>query len=185
MGIRIEIEGADASAIHKTMQDMLPASAGNRSLDDYTLQELIALVEKRAASEGYDLAVTLPDERKSPAEKRKAEARAKLRGDLEESLKETAAKAKEPEPEPEPEPEKPAKAKKGKTAAPVNGNGKAEDPEERKQRVIDKLVGLFNNGHKAEVNQILADHGNGAKTFSVIPADQFGPIEEAVSAIGG
>lgn len=195
MGIKIEIEGSDVAAVQKQMRDLLPAG-DDKGLGEFTLQELIAFVEKRAATEGYDLTIALPGERKSPAEQRKADARAKLRGQLEDSIAAHNAEVKPekddgkstgtPEPGDTPAEEQPkaTKGKKGKATAPA-GNGKGETDDERKSRVIDKLVTLFNGGHKAEVNKILAEHGNGAKTFSVIPADQFGPIDEAVSAIGG
>ena len=202
MGIRIEIEGSDVAAVQKQMQDLLPPQAG-MGLDSMTLQELVGFVEKRAAAEGYDLTIAMPTDRKSPAEQRKADARAKLRGELEGSLKETSGDgggkdrtepAAETPPETEaaaaeaeavkPKSRKTKTEKQAETGAKAAANGKGEDPEARKARVIDKLVGLFNGGKKAEVNKILAEHGNGAKTFSVIPADQFGPIDEAVAALG-
>jgi len=168
--IRIEIEGSDIDAVHASMRSLLPPQAA--TLDDYTLQELVALIEKRARADDVDISITMPGDRKSPAEQRKAEARAKLRGELEESLKQE-----EPTLE---EPVKPAKK------AAKKANGPAESEEDRKARLSKRLVDLFNAGagaNKAAVRKLLADYGDGAKTFSGIDASRFVEIGEAMDQI--
>jgi hypothetical protein len=176
MGIKIEIEGANVSAIHQQMKDLLPPAA---TLSDFSLQELVVLVEKRAAQEGVDLSITLPGDRMSPADQRKAEARAKLRGDLEDSLKEETAPVETPEPVK-------GKGEKPKTAKAKTTNGKAESDEDRKNRLISKLGELFNEktgANKAHVRKLMAEYGDGAKTFATIAADQFATIEEAMAKV--
>jgi hypothetical protein len=172
MGIKIEIEGANVSAVYQQMKDLMPAAA---TMSDFTLQELVAIVEKRAAQEGVDLGITLPGDRMSPAEQRKAEARAKLRGDLEDSIaKETVAETEA----------EPVKAKGKKDAKSKGANGKAESDEDRKNRLIGRLGELFNEktgANKAKVRGLMAEYGDGAKTFAAIPADQFTAIEEAMA----
>jgi hypothetical protein len=65
-----------------------------------------------------------------------------------------------------------------------NGKGTAKETSEAlKDRIILRLQELYSEGRKADVNKLLATHGNGVKTFSAIPADQFGPIAEAVEAL--
>jgi hypothetical protein len=177
MGIKIEIEGANVSAVHQQMKDLLPPAA---TLSDFSLQELVVLVEKRAAQEGVDLSITLPGDRMSPADQRKAEARAKLRGELEGSLApETGAET----PSLDVEPAK-AKGKKDAKSKAAAGNGKTESDEDRKNRLITKLGELFNEktgANKAKVRGLMAEYGDGAKTFAAIPADQFAAIEEAMA----
>ena len=169
--IRLEIEGDSINDVMTTIKDMLPEGATSPAapLDAMTLQELLLYVDQRCQAEGYEMEVT-----RHPAASRKAEARNKLRGDLEESLKLEEAKSKPSEPEPD---VAPAKAKKAKA------NGKAADTTKDKATCIKILQDLYASGHKAEVNKILADFGNGAKNFNVIPEDQFGPILGAIEAL--
>jgi hypothetical protein len=147
-------------------------------LDAVSLQELLLYTSQRAEAEGYDMEVKRP-----PATARKEEARAKLRGELEESVKLgeeekpfkpdlDANKKAKTAPVPGPE----AKPKKAKA------NGK-ESSADLKKRCIAALQKLYAEGHKAEVNKILADFGAGAKNFNAIPDEQFGPINEALEAL--
>ena len=71
------------------------------------------------------------------------------------------------------------KPKKAKRQEPTARNPAAD----LKKRCIAALQKLYADGHKAEVNKILADFGEGAKNFNVIPDEQFGPINEALEAL--
>jgi hypothetical protein len=195
----LTITGETGGDLKKNLLDMLPSVDPRASIDSIPLQELLLRVDERCEAEGYEMEVWKKGERPEPelplAERKKAEARAKLRGDLVNSLAEathaTSAVKEEIEaeaeaaPVPETETETPPKktrAKKG--AAPkTNGNAETEDPQALKDRIILRLQELYGEGRKADVNKLLAAHGNGVKTFSAIPADQFGPIAEAVEAL--
>ena len=166
MAIRFEITGNDMDEILATVATMVP-EAKSEKLENMSLQELLLYTSQRAEAEGYDMEVKRP-----PAIAKKEEARAKLRGDLEASLKQEEAKAEEPEPE--------APVKK---TAPKKGNGKSVSDADRKAQCIKVLQQLYANGRKTEVNKILADFGEGAKNFNVIPEDKFGPIHDAIEAL--
>ena len=166
MAIRFEITGNDMDEILATIATMMP-EAKSEKLENLSLQELLLYTSQRAEAEGYDMEVKRP-----PAIAKKEEARAKLRGDLEASVKQEEAKAEEPE--------EPAPAKK---AAPKKTNGKAVSDADRKAQCIKTLQQLYANGRKTEVNKILADFGEGAKNFNVIPEDKFGPIHDAIEAL--
>jgi len=170
------------------------------TLADMPLQELFAYTGKRAEAEGYDFEVIKPTAERtlSAAEQRREEARAKLRGDLEASIKaETRVaektQAEKPEeskeapggegPKEEPKPKK-GKAAMAKAAMAKAGNGALEMPAEMKQRCMDRLHQLFNaENRKADVMKILTEHGGGAKNFSAIPDEAYGPISEALAAL--
>ena len=165
--IRFEIEGENMDDIMATIRSMVPEKDENEKLEDMSLQELLLYTSQRAEAEGYDMEVKRP-----LATARKEDARAKLRGDLEASVK-----AAEIAPYEDEEAEKP-KPKKAKAKA----NGK-ESSADLKKRCIAALQKLYAEGHKAEVNKILADFGAGAKNFNTIPDEQFGPINEALEAL--
>jgi hypothetical protein len=174
--IRVEIEGNNVVDVMDTMQTMVPYKTQENILLGMTLQELLLYTDQRCQAEGYEMEVT-----RNPAERKKEEARAKLRGDLEASL-DDAQKANleeikkvltEDEPEPAPK----------KVVAPKKTNGKGETDAQRKAQCIRVLQQLYANGRKAEVNKILADYGDGAKNFNTIPEDKFGGIKEAIEAL--
>jgi hypothetical protein len=162
--------------------DELETKMGRRaatSLDELSLQEVLLYADKRATAEGYEIEVSKPGAGKaggSLADQRREEARAKLRGELEGSLKEGDKGTTEPEQEPGPETEaKPKKAKK-------NGAGAHVDVDELKAKTIILLQDLFGS-HKKDVMKILADHGGGLKNFAAIPAAKFPEIAAAVQEI--
>jgi hypothetical protein len=141
------------------------------------LQELLIAIEARLDAEGYEVVKKKP----LVAERKKEEARAKLRGDLVGSLAlaETEAEAEEAKPEEAPaEPEPPAK----KVAA-KKGNGKTPDITVLKTKCLAKLKSMYDSGRKAEVNKLLAEHGNGAKNFQQVPEENFVAIHDALQGV--
>lgn len=188
MNITVEMTGT-FEEIREEMRRLI-GSESDATLDDMPLQELLAYAGKRAEAEGYDFEVIKPGDRiLSVAEQKREEARAKLRGDLEDSLKITKAEESRAAPGGEgPKVETPAEEpKKGKAKAvkiKAGGNGAAESPADMKVRCMERLHELFNKEQrKADVMKILADHGGGAKNFSVIPEEAYGPISEALAAL--
>ena len=165
----VTIVGDDIEELHDALSSLVP-SPPEKIIDVFDkmgLEELLLYASKRCEEAGYEFEVKKP-----LAVAKKEEARAKLRGDLEASVKQEESKAEEPE--------EPAPAKK---AAPKKTNGKAVSDADRKAQCIKTLQKLYADGHKAEVNKILADFGEGAKNFNVIPEDRFGPIHEAIEAL--
>lgn len=153
-------------------------SAQHSALDDLPLQEILLYADKRATAEGYDLEITKAGSKSlSPAEQRKEQARAKLREDLEGSLKEETKEEVPEETAPEvPETTPKIKAKK------TNGHDAKIDPEQLKQKCILQLRDLFGS-HKAQVMEILAQHGGGLKNFGSVPAEKFPAIAKAIEAL--
>jgi hypothetical protein len=188
MVITIELTGTWDEIVEEMQRHVGKAVDATAILDGLSLQELFAYTGQRAEAEGYDFEVLRPGEKRhmTAAEQKREEARARLRGDLEASLKvETKP---EPEAEPEEEEPEPQPKKKTKTKAAANGNGAGpvESAADMKLRCMDRLHHLFNNeGKKAEVMKILTDFGNGAKNFSSIPDADYGPISEALAALEG
>jgi hypothetical protein len=165
----VTVTGNSIEDLHGNLSDLVP-SPPEKSLDLFDkmgLEELLLYASKRCEEAGYEMEVKKP-----LAVAKKEEARAKLRGDLEASLKQEETKIEEPEPE--------VPAKK---AAPKKTNGKAVSDADRKAQCIKVLQQLYANGRKTEVNKILADFGEGAKNFNVIPEDRFGPIHDAIEAL--
>lgn len=159
-------------------------------LTDMPFQDVMVLVGERVENEGYDMEVwkkgSRPEPELPPSEKKKEEARAKLRGDLVASLAEathaTAAVKEEVTKEfiPDVGPTAPLKkqpAKKAKT------NGKPESDEDRKLRIINQLQEMYTAGRKADVNKLLSEYGDGTRTFSAIPAEKFVAIEAALETL--
>jgi hypothetical protein len=222
MSITVTIVANDVDHLHSVLNGMLPGAGPVTTIGNIPLQELLMQVSQRCEAEGYEMEAwkigereTTPVNPSSPAERKKAEARAKLRGELVASLAEathaTSAVREEiendvvpetnqPDPETLPEangspeqagedtPTAPAKVRKTRSKA-VNGSANVnlasadETPDARKARIILRLQELYSGGRKADVNKLLAQFGNGTKTFSSIPAEQFGPIAEAVDAL--
>jgi hypothetical protein len=194
MIITIELTGTWDEILEEMQRHVGKGIDATAILDGLSLQELFAYTGQRAEAEGYDFEVLRPGEKRhmTAAEQKREEARARLRGDLEASLKVET----KPEPEPEPEEEEPEPKKaphttpkgkaKTKTAANGNGAGPVESAADMKLRCMDRLHHLFNNeGKKAEVMKILTDFGGGAKNFSSIPEADYGPISEALAALEG
>lgn len=186
MNIELTLTGT-WDEILEEMRRHIPAPTLAEILDSLSLEEVFIYVSKRAEEAGYDFEVFKPGEKKlSPAEQKREEARARLRGDLEASLKaETPPKDDQVLDEPETEEPKPARKAREKTSKP-SGNGHAETPAEMKMRCMDKLHRMFNEQNKkAEVMKILADFGGGSKNFSSIPEEAYGPISAALEAFDG
>jgi len=194
----VTITAGNIGELHANIMDMIPFSdATIDAIKASDFQELIVKVAERCETEGYEMEVWKKGERETaPApstvtERKKEEARAKLRGELVASLAEathaTAPVKDEIEAEvealvPEADPvEELPKAKKPRAAK--TGNGKAETVDQIKARTIVRLQELYSAGKKSEVNKILAQFGEGSKTFSSIPAEQFSAIAEAAEAI--
>ena len=206
----VTITADSVEQLQTNMRDMLP---GGDPIHDVILimpfQDLLLLVGQRVDDEGYEMEVWKKGEREtSPApstvtERKKEEARAKLRGELSDSLDKAGRTLREDlvaslaeathatapvkdeieaEVEAAPEAEELPKPKRGRPAK-TTGNGKAETADQLKARTIIKLQELFSAGKKAEVNKILAQFGEGQKTFSSIPAEQFEAIAQAAEAI--
>jgi hypothetical protein len=72
-------------------------------------------------------------------------------------------------------------------AAPTSVNTPdAEDGEELKAACIKQIKLIyFRDGGEAIIEGILRRHGGGKKSFQDIPASKFGPIHEALAALGG
>lgn len=166
----------------------LPGGDDGNVFETMDFQALAAAFGKRAEAEGYDFELTkMGIKSVSQAEQRVQTARAKLRGDLEGSLKEAEEEpAAAPPPaeieanEPAPKPAKKAKA---------NGSAaKEETPDERKARCILIARDLYGH-HKPAVMKILHEHGGGVKNFSQVAAENFIPIaaalEELKTSVGG
>lgn len=164
----VTITGNSIEELHSNLSDLVPRPPENSIdlFDRMGLEDLLLYVDKRCQEAGYEMEV-----KQNPAERKKEEARAKLRGDLEESVKQEEAKAEEEAPVPE------------KKAAPKKGNGKADTDAQRKAQCIRTLQKLYADGRKTEVNKILADFGEGAKNFNVIPEEKFGLIKDAIEAL--
>ena len=200
----ITITADNIDGLHANLRDLLPHQLPADVLRDMDIESLLIRVADRLESEGYEMEAwkkgerdTKPAEELPPAARKKEEARAKLRGDLAASLADandkmrgdlnaiaeaTHAPAVVKE-DVDPAEETPPEVKAKKTKAPAKANGKAETPDALKARTIIKLQELYSAGKKAEVNKLLAQYGDGSKTFSSIPAEQFGPIAEAAEAI--
>jgi hypothetical protein len=63
------------------------------------------------------------------------------------------------------------------------------DVEERdwegvKAETIKAIMKHYFDGAEDQINKILKKHGGGAKNFNDVPAENYGPIEEAVAALG-
>jgi hypothetical protein len=142
------------------------------------LQELLIAIEARLDAEGYEVVKKKP----LVAERKKEEARAKLRGDLVGSLAlaETEAKLGETQPEEEAPAEPEPAAKK---VAAKKGNGKTPDITVLKTKCLAKLKSMYDSGRKAEVNKLLAEHGNGAKNFQQVPEENFVAIHDALQGV--
>ena len=179
MTVKLEFSGDSLNDVLEQISHVTMPDKQSPGLDSMSLQELLLYTSQRAEAEGYDMEVKRP-----PAVARKEEARAKLRGDLEESVKQgeavaDAAPAYADEAEEDPT-AAPKKTRKAKAAA----NGKSvESDADRKKRCIASLQKLYADGHKTEVNKILADFGSGVKNFNAIPDDLFVGIEEAMEAL--
>jgi hypothetical protein len=193
MPVKFEFTGdtvADAHAAMRAALDSPLTPFGVKAgLNDMPFQEIMVLIGERAEAEGYDMEVWQKGSRPEPelplAEKKKEEARAKLRGELVASLAEAthAAAPVKAEVEAEMEAPKPTKAAPRKTAAKPASNGKTESDEERKQRIIVQLQEMYTAGRKADVNKLLAEYGKGTRTFSAIPAEEFKAIESALETL--
>ena len=186
----ITITGDTAEHLQQNMRDMLPSAPLTDFIREMDFQSLLLRVDERCEIEGYEIEVYKKGERPEPelplAERKKAEARARLRGDLIDSLAEATHATSVVKEEIEAEAETPpAPETKPKKTAKGNGKGAKtpETPEALKARMILRLQELYSEGRKADVNKLLATHGNGVKTFSAIPASEFGPIAEAVEAL--
>jgi hypothetical protein len=183
MNITIELTGT-LEEIQTEMKKFI--GNDNSALDDMTLQEVLTYASGRATAEGYDFEVIKPGDRLlSAAEQRREEARAKLRGDLEASLKGTS-KTEEPKLEPTPEPKKaePKKAEPKKAEPKSNGAKAAETPEQRKDRCLERLMDLYTDPKMVPVvRKILAEHGDGAKNFRVVPEENFEKISAVLEAL--
>lgn len=187
--IKIEITGEDMETVKAQAGTVFGVSA-SMSLEDvlegYSLQEIIAGVVVRADAEGYDLSIV---RKGSPAEQKKAEAKAKLRDELIGSLKqvntevETVQEAVKVEPDEEPvqaEPEKPAK--KVRKAKGSNGAAEAEPasetPAARKDRCLEKMRVMWPTNKKA-IEALAKKYANGdTRRFVLLPEEKF----EAISA---
>jgi len=135
------------------------------------LQSLLVTLEGRLDAEGYEIV------KKKPllADRKKEEARAKLRGDLTASVAVGETEAEAPEGGSTPLPVQPKKAK-------GNGSGKV-DGKVLKDKCLAKLKAMYDSGRKAEVNKLLADHGNGAKNFQQVPEENFVAIHDALQGV--
>jgi hypothetical protein len=189
MNIVIELTGT-LDEIKAEMRKIVGTESVADTLADIPLQELFAYTGKRAEAEGYDFEIIKPagERTLSAAEQRREEARAKLRGDLEASIKAETKVAEKPEESKEAPgaegPKEETKPKKGKAKGAKAGNGASESPTEMKTRCMDRLHQLFNaENRKADVMKILTEHGGGAKNFSAIPDEAYGPISEALAAL--
>jgi hypothetical protein len=177
--------------LHQNMRDMIgdapaPAAPAPKELP---FQEFMVLVDKRLEAEGYDMDLwkkgDRPEPELSPAEKRKEEARAKLRGDLKASVVHEADAVKDAVEKEmaDATPDELPKIKKMRVKKEA-GNGKGESAEDLKQRMIKELGALYaTDKHKADVRKILAEFGEGNKTFAAIPAERFAEIEEVVRGL--
>ncbi len=190
----ITITADSPEQLQANLRSMLPQQEDRvlEYINGVEFQSLLIQIGDRVEAEGYEMEVrkkgerdTKPVEELPQAARKKEEARAKLRGELVASLAEathaTTVVKDEIEVEVAPVEETPpeVKAKKAK----VKTNGKAETPDALKARTIIKLQELYSAGKKAEVNKLLAQYGDGSKTFSSIPAEQFAAIAEAAEAI--
>jgi hypothetical protein len=198
----VTITADSPEQLHSSLRALLPDESGGVGFGFVAIapfQDLLLAVGQRVEEEGYEMEVWKKGERETkPAstgtDRKKEEARAKLRGELVASLAEAThatapvkeeieeafdgeVKAEAVDPVEE-LPKPPKKARAAKT-----GNGKAETADQIKARTIIKLQELYSAGKKAEVNKLLAQFGEGSKTFSSIPADQFVAIAEAAEAI--
>jgi hypothetical protein len=181
MAIELKIVGASFAEILEDVIDISPVKTPQQVLDGISLQDLLAYVTQRADGEGFDIAATKKS--LSAADKRKEEARAKLKGDLEGSVAQTKVSTPEEDAQPDATttPEI-VEAKKAAATKKVNGT-KSETPEQMKERVVMSLQELFAKGKKAEVKRILANFGDGAKNFHGVPVEKFPEIEKAIGEI--
>lgn len=180
MAIELKIVGASFAEILEDVIDISPVKTPQQVLDSISLQDLLAYATQRADGEGFDLVATKKS--LSAADKRKEEARAKLKGDLEGSVAQTKVSTPEEDAQPDAVPEVEAEAPKKTAPKKVNG-AKAETPEQMKERVVMSLQELFAKGKKSEVKRILADFGDGAKNFHGVPVEKFPEIEKAIGEI--
>src|SRR5262245_37975805 len=101
----VEYRG-DLDDIKNEMRRFLGADTS--ALDEMTLQEVLTYASKRASAEGYDFEVSkVGDKPLSAADQRREDARAKLRGDLEASIKAEETAKQEVKAVEEPAPEEP------------------------------------------------------------------------------
>jgi hypothetical protein len=190
MTVVFEFTGDSVADVHASMIAALPPSTPTDFIAEMDFQSLMLRVGERAEAEGYDMEVwkkgSRPEPELAPSEKKKEEARAKLRGELVASLAEgvhaTASVKEEIKQEFEAGTEdKPATPKQ--PAKKAKGNGKPETDEQRKQRIIVQLQEMYTAGRKADVNKLLSEYGDGTRTFSAIPAEKFKAIESALETL--
>jgi hypothetical protein len=195
--IEVHIVGLDMNDIKAQVQASFPGTGEPMSLDEvlegYSLQEAVAALMMKADKDGYDLTLV---RKGSPAEQKKAEAKAKLRGELVESLKQVAAEVVETKAEPEEqaapvaeepaaEPEKPAKRTKAKKG--TNGAAEAEpapeSPADRKNRCLEKMRTMWSS-HKKEIEGIAKKFAGGdTRRFVLLPEEAFEGISKELEGI--
>lgn len=188
----VTITGDSADDIRRKMEEFLGKDTTTpltptgvlASLDQVPFQDFLVVVEPRLDAEGYDVVKKKP----LVAERKKEEARAKLRGELEASvaLGETETKVEEEKTEETGETEEivpPLPVKPAKAAKKVNGP--VVDLAKVKAECISRLRDLHTNlTTRPLVNKILADHGGGAKNFTSVPEENFVGIKTALEALG-
>lgn len=190
--IEVTLTGDRVSDITDQMAEFLPGSLTPASvIETMDLQALLLAVDQRLQIEGYDMEVWKKGTKPLPvSEKKREDAKATLRGQLEDSL--ILEKAKKGVDDLQAKidedmkrvgdikSETPVEPKKTRTKKGGNGH---EDPAALKRRCVTKLQELYAGGHKSEVLKILAEHGGGAKNFGQVPEENFGAISAAMEAI--
>ena len=160
--VTVTVSGDSLSDAMEALRGLSPDK--HKTLDEMPLESFLLYAAERCEREGYEMEVYKKGSKTlSPTEAKREEAKAALKSDLEASLALETAKEDEPK-----------KAKKAKA------NGKAETDDQRKDRCVRRLQDLYPN-HKTDVMKILADFGEGVKSFNAIPADKFEKISEIIA----
>ena len=164
MPVTISVTGASAEEALKDVQEFFKPK-------DESVDALLERVKDLLAGQGMTVSVTeaKPNGHAEPAEP----------VDLDESVVEVK-RTRGGQPKLSKEAAAAALAQESETVKKVLA---LETPEARKARCVAKLQELFAAGKKAEVKEILVQHGGGAKSFHAVPETSFGPISTALEQL--
>jgi hypothetical protein len=187
--IELKFTGSTMDVIRQSVLDAFPPPTPAQELQEMTLQEVIAIASAMAEKTGYE--VTLGKKGKTVSEQKKEEARAKLRGDLVESLKVEGKSEVPSSPEPVSPPVSPANGSaelpppaQTKSAGPSpKAAVKAEDPAARKTRCIEAMKKLYKT-NKAEIDKLALKYADGdTRRFALLPDGTFEAIAKDLEAV--
>jgi hypothetical protein len=180
MPFKLEIFGEDADHLVREFQRLNSLTTGATG-EERSVEDLLAELRSKLADQGMAVRVVSKDKQDAAKEDQAPTKKSKKA----EAPAETPETAETPEGEETSAPPPPKKSRKGLSKDEAGDALSEESPTARKARCVAKLQALFADGKKAEVMKILADHGEGAKTFAAVPEGKFGAISKALEGIDG